>query len=819
MKPLVYRWGRFLLRGVADEKQAGDAWPAPAETVKPIGRPSSFFRKIPSDYWLVMDSRADVFCDPRSLQRLITIARDTGAGFVYSDFLTAAAGGLVPHPLNDYQPGSIRDDFDFGHFFILSAAAIRLAVNKYGALSSDPAAALYDLRLKISLDAAIIHLPECLYTVSPPKRKNNSPRKSEAHFDYVAKENLIRQKKLEKIATAHLKRTGAHIPAHTANMNRDPEASQWKASIVIPVLNRKKTIADALGSALSQKTNFAFNILVVDNHSTDGTTGLLNKFAAKYPHVHHLIPRRRDLGIGGCWNEAIQSPFCGRYVVQLDSDDLYSSPQTLQKMMDVMRKGSYAMAVGSYTLVNEKLKPIAPGLIDHREWTKKNGHNNLLRVGGMGAPRAFDTAVIRSIGFPNVSYGEDYAVALSLSREFRIGRIYESLYLCRRWTDNTDAGLSVEKQNRYHHYKDRLRTIEIQARQRMNGRTGSSGGNACERPIPETGPSFPPNAASGSNMIFAEFSGRGKITLPSLCRNLFDAQKNTWPGFAGALRDLDSVCERELTCGQYKIKLQFNPARAVSGGAAVDSASIKNRPCFLCADNRPIEQSGILFRKNYMILCNPAPIFRQHFTVASLTHLPQDIASSLEAFLQIAFDASPAYTVFYNGPACGASAPDHLHFQMIPSDSLPFLGELKDLPHVMEKDSVRYRIGKDIDRSIMVLESKNADILKKHFFHFLETLRIILSRKDEPLMNIFCTYEKDHWQLTIFLRRKHRPDSYFAEGEKRIFVSPGAIDLAGVIITARLADFESLDCRIVRSIYREVSLAEETLSKITLELL
>ena len=291
---------------------------------------------------------------------------------------------------------------------------------------------------------------------------------TESHFAYVAAVNFARQKKLEKVATGYLKLTGAYLAARALKAPRASERFPVEASIVISVLNRKKTISDAFQSALRQETNFDFNIVAVDNHSTDGTTQIIKKMASKNQRITQITPERRDLGIGGCWNEAIYSPYCGRYAVQLDSDDLYSSPTTLQKIVDVLRKGNYAMVVGAYSIVNEQLKQIPPGLIDHREWTQANGHNNLLRVNGMGAPRAFNTAVIRKIGFPNVSYGEDYAVGLRIAREYKIGRIYESLYLCRRWPENTDAGLSVEKQNRNDIYKDELRTMEIEARQAMN---------------------------------------------------------------------------------------------------------------------------------------------------------------------------------------------------------------------------------------------------------------------------------------------------------------------------------------------------------------
>ncbi len=801
MKPSIYQWGRFFLWAAADEKQAVDSWPADIQTYPEIRRSSLFFSRLSYDYLLAMDSTAGVSCQPGALKKLFAITRDSRAGLIYSDFHLKTGKEFAPHPLNDYQPGSIRENFDFGPFFILSVAAVQNAINKYGPLPSDPDNAFYDLRLKISIDHPLLHVPQVLYTVTPQKRKmvKQTGQSAEAQFDYVARENALRQKKLEKIATVYLKQINAHLPPRTQTASREAEDFQWKASIVIPVLNREKTIADALESALSQKTNFTFNVIVVDNRSTDGTTSILKQFAAKYPHVHHIIPKRHDLGIGGCWNEAMASPLCGRYAIQLDSDDLYSSPATLQKIVNKLRQGSYAMVVGSYTLVNEKLKPIPPGLIDHREWTPGNGHNNLLRVNGMGAPRAFDTSALRPFAFPNVSYGEDYAMALRISREYRIGRIYESLYLCRRWSDNTDAGLSVEKQNRNDHYKDGLRTMEITARQQVNRRED---GQAVPGPSPATG------------YIFAEFSGKEKFALPALSHDFFESQKISWPELSAACRDLAATRTRTITCGNHKVTLQYNPARQASSGAPLDKDSIRKRPCFLCAANQPRQQQGILYRNRYLILCNPAPIFDHHFTVVSSNHEPQDIASSLTLFLQLTHDASPDYIVFYNGPACGASAPDHLHFQMIPYDALPFLTELTRRPMIKIDAFVRLAAVANCHRTAVVMESKNAAALKKHFLHFLKTTQTILSSNDEPLMNVFCLYEKGHWQVISFLRRKHRPAAYFASGDQRIFVSPGAIDMAGVIITPRLADFENLDGDSVESIYREVSMDEETLNKI-----
>jgi hypothetical protein len=445
------------------------------------------------------------------------------------------------------------------------------------------------------------------------------------------------------------------------------------------------------------------------------------------------------------------------------------------------------MVIGSYTIVNKHLKKIPPGLIAHKEWTQANGHNNALRIHGLGAPRAFNTAVIRRIVFPNVNYGEDYAVVLRIAREYKIGRLYESLYLCRRWTDNTDAGLSVEKQNRNDFYKDELRSIEIKARRILNKK--------------ESG-----------NRIFAQYPCRKQKSLSSLCLSLLDQQEKSWPKLAHAYRELAQVRTRSVACGGYNVYLQFNPQRAVSSGAAIDTESIKKRPCFLCQDNLPVEQKGVLYRNQYLILCNPAPIFNKHFTIVNLRHRPQTIDGDLIWLMNLAQDVTPVFAVFYNGPACGASAPDHLHFQMIPVNVLAFLSELKELPPVKETSSVRYSLGKDFDRSIIILESKNSSELAEQFLRLLKTAQKILATNDEPLVNVICTYTKDCWQLVIFLRQKHRPDSYFAKGKNRIFISPGAVDMAGVIITPRMADYSRLDCNTIRGIYREVSLPEDIMN-------
>lgn len=388
----------------------------------------------------------------------------------YGAYRDAGGGGPVAdHPVNAYQEGSIREGFDFGPAVLLSLSACRSALAKWGAVPDFRFAGFYDLRLKLSLESPLRRVGRPLFSRGQAAPPAGTP---ERHFDYVDPRNREAQREFEAAATAHLKRLGAHLPPLFRPVPRSRAGFPVEASVIIPVRNRRGTVADAVRSALGQEADFPFNVLVVDNHSTDGTTGILADLVLRDRKVRHIVPERRDLSIGGCWNEAVRSPLCGRYAVQLDSDDLYEGRDTLRRIVGLLREGPYAMVVGSYRLVNERLEEIPPGLVDHREWTPDNGRNNALRINGLGAPRAFDTAVIRRVGFPNVGYGEDYAAALRISRDYRIGRIYESLYLCRRWSGNTDAGLPVEAANRNDAYKDRLRTLEIRARRRKNRRAG-----------------------------------------------------------------------------------------------------------------------------------------------------------------------------------------------------------------------------------------------------------------------------------------------------------------------------------------------------------
>jgi hypothetical protein len=389
----------------------------------------------------------------------------------YGSWRDSGPGGSGDHPVNAYRPGSIREGFDFGPAVLLSVPACREALAKHGPVGDFRHAGFYDLRLKLSLEHRLSRLDRPVFARIPPERADDSAgAAAERHFDYVDPRNREAQVEFEAAATAHLKRLGAWLEPVFRPVPRSRASFPVLASVVIPVRNRRETVAEAVRSALGQEADFPFNVLVVDNHSTDGTTEVLAALARRSRSVRHIVPARRDLGIGGCWNEAIRSPLCGRYAVQLDSDDLYEGTGALRRIVGVLREGTFAMAVGSYRLVNQRLEEVPPGVVDHREWTPENGRNNALRINGLGAPRAFDTAVLRRIGFPNVSYGEDYAVALRISRDYQIGRIYESLYLCRRWGGNTDAALPVEAANRNDAYKDRLRTLEIRARRGKNRR-------------------------------------------------------------------------------------------------------------------------------------------------------------------------------------------------------------------------------------------------------------------------------------------------------------------------------------------------------------
>lgn len=396
-------------------------------------------------------------------ERFLQIADDSRASMVYADYYEESEDALQPHPLIEYQEGSLRDDFAFGPVLLIRVSAWREAL--LSLKTEYEFAGLYALRLALSRIAPIVHIDEYLYSV----KEIDTRASGEKIFDYVNPRNRQVQIEMEKACTEHLKVIGAYLSPvfKEIDWSKDSGSFAVEASVIIPVRNRVRTIRDAIKSVLAQKTNFNFNLIVIDNHSTDGTTEAIGEFASDSRLVH-IIPERKDLGIGGCWNTGVHHPACGKFAVQLDSDDVYSSENTLQKVVDTFCKQQCAMVVGTYRMTNFAMEEIPPGVIDHKEWTLENGRNNALRINGLGAPRAFYTPLLRTINLPNTSYGEDYALGLRISREYRIGRIYDVIYLCRRWEDNSDASLSVEKMNRYNFYKDKLRTIELRARLFLN---------------------------------------------------------------------------------------------------------------------------------------------------------------------------------------------------------------------------------------------------------------------------------------------------------------------------------------------------------------
>ena len=389
-----------------------------------------------------------------ALDRIIAVAEDTKADMLYADHYEVVDGQRKKHPLIDCQKGALRDDFDFGSVLVFRTSSFRRAVRSMEA--DYEWGALYDLRLRMK---KIVHINEYLYT----EIETDTRKSGEKQFDYVDPKNRAVQIEMEQICTAHLKRIGAYLEPKFKDVEFSGEFPVT-ASVVIPVYNRVRTVKDAVESALAQQCDFPFNVIVVDNHSTDGTTELLEEISAKDERLVHIVPAKYDLGIGGCWNLAVHSEKCGEFAVQLDSDDVYSGPDTLTKIVNAFREQNCAMVVGTYQMTNFDMQPIPPGVIDHREWTEENGRNNALRINGLGAPRAFWTPLLRTINLPNTSYGEDYALGLRISREYRIGRIYDVLYCCRRWEGNSDAALDIERVNANNLYKDRIRTWELEAR-------------------------------------------------------------------------------------------------------------------------------------------------------------------------------------------------------------------------------------------------------------------------------------------------------------------------------------------------------------------
>ena len=719
-----------------------------------------------ADYTLLYLKQGPITLGYHALERMLQVAEETGAAMVYADHYSVEAGKTVKHPVTAYQLGSIRDDFDFGSVVLLKAEYLK----EYAAreVAKDyQFAGWYDLRLFLSRKEELFHLNEYLYT----EEEDDLRASGEKQFDYVNPRNREVQIEMEQAATAHLAAINALVDTTLyAQPDFSDEAFPMEASVVIPVFNREKTVRDAVVSALSQKTDFPFNVIVVDNHSTDGTTEILSSLAADERLVH-LIPTRTDLGIGGCWNYAINDAHCGRFAVQLDSDDLYSSENTLQTIVDAFHEQKAAMIVGSYRMCDFELNTLPPGLISHNEWTEDNGCNNALRINGLGAPRAFFTPLVRQHQFPNTSYGEDYAMGLAFSRRFRIGRIYDELYLCRRWGGNSDAVLSIDKVNANNHYKDQLRTVEVLARQKQN-------------------------------------QDREKGLT-----DFFHNQLNQWKDVAKRFEELVGVQTREVGSALA----QFNPARLVSTGAKIDKATLAKRPCFLCEKNRPVEQIVLPFGEGFDILVNPFPILPVHFTIPSRYHQLQAIA---ENYVQIhrLLRAYPQLMVFYNGPKCGASAPDHLHFQAGTSGILPLQRDWQRLyatsvPLLKLNDAEGIYEIKDYICPVLAIVSYT----EKHDVELFSRLYEALPIKEdetEPMMNVVAWRSGEAFISVVFPREKHRPDCYSADGEAQCLVSPGSLDMAGLMILPRQSDFERVTSERAKAVLREVSLSDEVMAEV-----
>ena len=746
---------------------------------------SSIAENTDADYVIICTKATPIRWGLYALERFLRTADDTGAVMVYSDHYSVQEGKLEKHPVIDYQAGSLRDDFDFGSLWLVKAQNLL----DYAAQQDRQEyqfAGLYDLRLYLSRVGEIFHINEFLYT----EDELDTRKSGEKQFDYVNPRNREVQIEMEKACTHHLEKVGALVDTNYYRQpDFDEQEFEYEASVIIPVFNREKTIADAVKSALSQKTSFKFNVIVVNNHSTDRTGEILSEIAHEMEERNdkqagrlvQIVPDRNDLGIGGCWNMAINSDHCGKFAVQLDSDDLYSSPKTLQKIVDAFHKQKAAMMIGSYRMCDFDLNTLPPGLIDHKEWTDGNGCNNALRINGLGAPRAFFTPLVRQIQFPNTSYGEDYALGLVFSRRYRIGRIYDELYLCRRWGGNSDAALSIDKVNANNLYKDRLRTMELKARQQM-------------------------------------LQGKADIMEDSSISRFFNRQMEKWADARHRFRDLKHVETHQLS---DQLKVQWNPARIVSTGAKIDKKTLGDRPCFLCDKNRPKEQISKQIDERFLLLVNPFPILPVHFTIPARKHQPQSIYKNygeMHRFLSLHSELM----VFYNGPKCGASAPDHLHFQAGTSGILPLQANWQRLSRnltdiISLNDDEKIALIHDFVVPAFVIISKSEDS-DEALFHRLYKSMPVRGDETEPMMNIIAWRKGDEYISVVIPREKHRPEAYFAEGDAQMMVSPGALDMSGLIITPREEDFRKLTEESATAILQECGVSTDKMNSIITKL-
>ena len=691
-----------------------------------------------SDYVAVYGKFLPIKVGYGAIDRVLTIAESVDAGMLYSDHYAMKEGVLTKAPVIPYQKGSVRNDFDFGSLRFVKTSLLKACADQYRDMQWK-AAGMYELTLFVSRQTEpVFYINEYLYT----EDETDLRKSGDKQFDYVDPRNREVQIEMEQVCTDHLKQIDAYISAEdVTDLALDGGSFPVEASVIIPVKNRARTVEDAIMSAMSQKTTFNYNIIVVDNHSTDGTTQIVNRLANYDPRVIHIVPDREDLGIGGCWNRAIQDPRCGRFAIQLDSDDLYSRESTLQMIVDKFYNERCAMVIGSYRMCDFNLRTLPPGTIDHKEWTDENGRNNALRINGLGAPRAFYTPLLRQIGVPNTSYGEDYALGLAFSRKYKIGRIFEVVYLCRRWEGNSDAALSPEKVNQNNYYKDMLRTLEITTRQKLNQ------------------------------------YWKGRATQQD-ADAFFQAQLIDWPEVGERYRNLN-VQTKSFAFGGKTYTVQHNPGRIVSTGAKIDKDTIRHRACFLCDINRPSVQHGLALNDRFQLLVNPFPILKQHFTIVLRKHSPQQIEPYYSDMLDFA-DRLDRMFIFYNGPFCGASAPDHMHFQAGPKEQLPNACLTK----------------------YYELRAKNKDEMMILFRKVYDSFPVITGEL-EPRINVLTWKENDEWVSIVIPRTKHRPSCYEAEGTDKMLVSPGALDMSGLMIIPRVEDFNRLNSELVESIIKE----------------
>lgn len=735
------------------------------ETIKEINK------HVSTTYFLMYFKQDALQLQIGALQHLLSYCQSNQYDWIYSDYVAVEDGKTVDAPLIDCQTGSVRDDFEIGAMSVISKKALQASLDicaqdlQFGAW--------YHLRLTAMLaeENKMCHVAEKLYTVI----ETDLRKSGEKQFDYVDPRNRQRQIEMEMVFTRFLIHKGKwEMPGCYEPLNLKEPNFVWEASVVIPVRNRVRTIGDAIESVLQQQTTFPFNLLIVDNYSTDGTSEIIEKYTAD-KRVKHIIPEDKHLGIGGCWNRAIMDKECGRFAVQLDSDDLYSSPHTLQKVVDKFYAENCAMVIGSYRMCNFQLETLPPGLIDHKEWTENNGKNNALRINGLGAPRAFFTPAIRNVLFPNTSYGEDYAMGLYMSKRFRIGRIYEELYLCRRWEGNSDAALSREKVNANNYYKDGLRSISL------DDRTLSIGWQAK-----------------------------------------FNRQLRYWPETMQRYMDLlFKVQTKNLGTERFHLTVQYNSARMVS--TAANLQQVEKRPCFLCANNRPKQQIRLASNiEDFEILINPFPILPVHLTAPATSHCAQSITGQFGKLQKLVRKFSQLVT-FYNGPLCGASAPDHLHFQMGSKHTIPLiedfvmiLSDLNSMKPIIEQHRVKayYYEGYFYPLLIVVNQPSvnNTEILE-----YLTSRLPMQEGEQEPAMNILswidqCNYAAEDQQITVIIpRKKHRPACYYATGEDQTLVSPGALDMSGLLITPRNNDFQALTAEKAIALLQEVAYKPEEL--------